>query len=108
MYFYNPTKRQIIKIAPGILGRTFWGDRLMLAFVDLDAYAVLSNHSHPHEQGGIMISGEMELTIAGESRTIRPGDMYIIPGGTEHSARVGSQPVQVLDIFTPAREDLKY
>lgn len=108
MYFIDPKHRETIDIAPGIRGRTYWGSMLMLALVDLDAHAELPNHSHPHEQGGIVISGELELTIEGETQIVHPGEMYLIPGGTEHSARVGPRPVQVLDIFSPAREDLKY
>jgi hypothetical protein len=36
------------------------------------------------------------------------GDINIIPGGVEQSATIGSRPAQLLDIFAPAREDLKY
>ena len=108
MYFYDPKSRESKDIAAGIHVRTFWGSNLMMAVVDLDANAVLPQHTHPHEQGGIVISGEVELTIDRETRKLSPGDIYIIPGGVEHSASTGSQPAQLLDIFAPAREDLKY
>ncbi len=32
---------------------------------------------------------------------------YQIPGGIEHSARVGSEGCRVLDIFQPVREDYR-
>jgi quercetin dioxygenase-like cupin family protein len=67
MFFYDPRQRESIEITAGIRGRTFWGDKLMLVVVDLEANSVLPNHSHPHEQGGFVIKGEMELTIAGET-----------------------------------------
>lgn len=97
-----------MQIVPGIRARTFWGDNLMLVVVEIDAHAVLPTHSHPHEQGGLLVKGELELTIGGEKRMLTPGDVYLIPGGVEHSAIAGSEPVQVLDIFTPPREDMKY
>lgn len=108
MFFYDPSTRESIELTKGIHGRTFWGNKLLLAVVDLEENSILPNHSHPHEQGGIVIKGELELTIAGEAKTLVPGDIYIIPGGIEHSARVRSQPAQVVDIFTPVREDLQY
>ena len=108
MYFYKSNDRESKGIVSGIRVRTFWSDHLMLAVVDMDAHAELPIHSHPHEQGGIVIEGEFEMTIDGEMRKMLPGDVYLIPGGVEHSARVGPAPVQLLDIFTPAREDMKY
>ncbi len=108
MYFYHPSGRQTKLLSPGINARTFWGENILLAVVDLDAHAVLANHSHPHEQGGIVIAGEMDMTIGGETQRVKPGDVYIIPGNVEHGAVVGDQPVKVLDIFSPVRESYQY
>lgn len=108
MYFYDPQNRQTIDLVSGIHARTFWGDKLMLVVVDIDAGAVLPRHSHPNEQAGIVIKGELEFTIGEEKRLLKAGDVYLIPGGVEHSAAAGSEDVQVLDIFTPVREDLQY
>ena len=41
-------------------------------------------------------------------RTIKPGDMYVIPGNVEHYARSEGAPAKILDIFSPVREDFKY
>ncbi len=106
--FKDPESRSIKDLLPGVHARTFWGERMLLALVDLDANAVIPEHSHPHEQGGIVIQGEPEFTIAGEVRKLKPGDMYVIPGGVGHSVIVGPQPAQVLDIFSPVREEYKY
>ncbi len=108
MYFHDPSKRKAIQIVPGFQGRTFWGENLMLVVVTIDAMASLPEHSHPHEQAGLVVKGELELTIGGESKLLAPGDVYMIPSGVRHSAVAGSEPVQVLDIFTPTRDDLKY
>jgi quercetin dioxygenase-like cupin family protein len=108
MSFYNINDREKIELVQGINARTFWGENILLAVVDLDPNADLPNHSHPHEQGGIVIDGQLELTIAGETRLLEPGDVYIIPGGVEHSARTGSGPTRVMDVFSPVREEYKY
>jgi quercetin dioxygenase-like cupin family protein len=108
MFFYNPKDRETKQLLPGILARTFWGSNLMLAVIDLEANALLPNHSHPHEQGGIVLEGELEFTVGGEAKLLHPGDLYIIPGGMEHSVRVGPTPSRVMDIFSPVREEFKY
>jgi quercetin dioxygenase-like cupin family protein len=106
--FYDPENRASKDLLPGVHARTFWGEQVLLALVDLDANAVIPNHSHPHEQGGIVIKGEPEFTIAGEVKKLKPGDMYVIPGGVGHSVIVGPEPAQVLDIYSPVREEYKY
>ena len=80
----------------------------MLAVVDLDANAIIPEHSHPHEQGGLVLEGTMAFTIAGETRQVKPGDLYIIPGGVSHGVQVGQRPARVMDIFSPVREEYQY
>lgn len=107
MYYFSAEKKFPIDITPDIHARSFWGENLMLVIVDLDANSILPPHSHPHEQAGYILKGNVEFTINGEHKYLGPGDMYFIPGNIEHSAKAGSNPVQLIDIFTPVREDLK-
>jgi quercetin dioxygenase-like cupin family protein len=81
---------------------------MLLSIADLAPNAVMPVHSHPHEQAGTVISGELELTIGEETRTIVVGDTFIIPGGVEHSAKTGDAPARVMDVFSPVREDYQY
>jgi quercetin dioxygenase-like cupin family protein len=107
-HFCDLENREAKEVAPGVQIRTFWGNEMLLSMVDFAANAVVPAHSHPHEQAGTGISGEFELTIGGESRWIRQGDTYIIPGGVEHSGRTGDTPARALDVFSPVREDYQY
>ena len=107
-YFFDSAARTAKELLPGIRARTFWGERMLLSLVDLAARATIPPHSHPHEQVGIVMQGEMELTIAGETRLVRVGDVYVIPGGVEHSVRMGEAPCQVAETFAPAREEYKF
>jgi quercetin dioxygenase-like cupin family protein len=107
-YYHNPENRQFKELAPGVRARTFWGENLMLAVVEFDANASVPPHKHPHEQAGTVLTGEIVFVIDGESKTLSAGDLYLIPSEVEHSARAGDAPVQVLDIFTPVRQDLTY
>ena len=107
-YFKQSEGRDFLELAAGARTRTFWGENMLLSLVTIDANSEVPRHTHPHEQAGIVVQGEMEMGIADEVKTLRPGDMYIIPGGVEHYAKCGDTPVLALDVFSPVREEFKY
>jgi quercetin dioxygenase-like cupin family protein len=53
------------------------------------ANASYPDHTHATETAHIILSGEMTLTIAGKSRTYRPGERCDVPAAAVHSARMG-------------------
>ena len=63
MYYYNPDEREAKELVPGINARTFWAEKMLAAVVDLDPNVLLPRHSHPHEQMGIVIEGQIELRV---------------------------------------------
>jgi quercetin dioxygenase-like cupin family protein len=68
-----------------------------IVFMDIAPIGVVSAHAHG-EQWGIVVEGEMELTVGGVTHRYRPGDSYHIPAGVEHQARFLSR-VRVIDVF---------
>ena len=106
--FCDLENREAKEVIPGVRIRTFWGEKMLLSVADLDANTFMPFHSHAHEQATVVISGELELTVGGVARWIKPGDVSIIPGGVEHAARTGDTPARVLDVFSPVREDYQY
>ena len=107
-YFKDARSRDSMQLVEGARTRTFWGERITLSMVEIDANSEVPKHTHPHEQAGILIEGELEMGIGGEVKVLKPGDMYIIPGDVEHYARCGDTPALALDIFSPVREEFKY
>ena len=105
MPFVDWNECPAIQLGPGVRIRTPHGERIMLSLVEIDEGAVVPPHMHPHEQAGVVLEGELELTIAGSARSLKQGEAYIIPGGTEHSARSVGGPCKALDVFSPIRED---
>jgi len=93
------------ELGPGVRIRTPYGERIMLSLVEIEEGAVVPSHSHPHEQAGIVLEGQLELTIGGERKVLKMGEAYIIAGGAEHSARSIGGPCRALDVFSPVRED---
>ena len=108
MPYFDLSQQPTRELRPGVRITTAWGDEIMLSFVHFDrADALVPTHRHPHEQAGMGLEGEFELTIGDESRIIGKGDSYCIPGNTPHSARSVNGPARALDIFHPVREDYK-
>ncbi len=63
-------------------------------------------HKHPHEQVGYVVSGELEITIAGVAHRCKSGDSYVILGNVEHEALFVVEST-VIDCFSPPREDYR-
>jgi len=95
------------RIFPGVDIYTTAGDSMMLSLVEMQPHAVVEEHSHPHEQMGLMLEGTAEFIIGGERRTISVGGMWRIPGGVVHKVIAGDAPVRALDVFHPVREDYR-
>lgn len=93
------------EVVPGCRLRTPYGENLMLSYLEMDAGAEIPLHNHPHEQGGILLKGRLELTIGDESRICEEGAMFLIPPDTPHRAVAIDGPVVVMDVFSPIRED---
>jgi quercetin dioxygenase-like cupin family protein len=68
-----------------------------VVFFDIEPIGEVTEHSHG-AQWGIVIEGEIELTISGNTKTYKKGDSYYIPDGAVHSAVFKSR-TWVLDFF---------
>jgi unsaturated pyranuronate lyase len=93
------------RLLEGILARTVHGARLSLAVVDLAPDLPMPEHRHPQEQLGVVVRGELTLTIAGDTLVRQPGDLWVIPGDVPHSVHVGPEGCTVVEAFSPPRAD---
>jgi quercetin dioxygenase-like cupin family protein len=105
MPFIDIDKIPPVEISPGVRVRTPYLNNLMLSYLEMDADSVVPLHKHPHEQGGVLLRGRLELTIGDEVRVVEPGSLFLIPANVPHKARPVGGPVVVLDVFSPVRED---
>lgn len=86
----------------GVRGWLLQGGGQQAVFFEIEPIGEIPMHTHG-AQFGIMLEGEMSLTIGGETRLYRRGDTYVIPAGAEHGAVFHSR-VRVIDFFDePAR-----
>lgn len=82
---------------PGIQVRLLRGPTACAIFVEALKDSEVPVHSHG-AQWGIVVDGEMDLTIGGATRTYRRGDEYMIPAGTPHGAKLRAG-TRVIDFF---------
>lgn len=107
MGFNDVENREWQELVPGVRVRTFWGEKMLVAHVEVDEKAVVPRHSHPHEQSGFVISGELAFTIGDETCIVKAGESYIIPGNVAHEAE-GLKASQLFEIFCPVREEYMF
>jgi unsaturated pyranuronate lyase len=105
MPFFDVADIPPFEILPGARTRAPFGKHLMLSYLELEPGAVIPMHQHPHEQGGIVLKGKVELTIGKEVRIVGEGSLYIIPPNIPHKAVAVGGSAIVLDVFSPVRED---
>jgi quercetin dioxygenase-like cupin family protein len=82
-----------------------YGGKLMAVQFTFDAGVTSAWHSHPHEQIGYVISGEIDLVMDGHGTTrLAAGASYYVPPDVKHNIKT-HKPSVLLDCFTPIRED---
>ncbi len=90
---------------PGITMWPMVGNAMMFMYVKLEPGTILPNHHHRNEQSGAVLEGDLTFTIGSETKTLRPGDAYLIPADVSHGAVAGPAGCLVVDIFCPPRTD---
>ena len=95
------------ELAAGVTMRPLFGEGAMLNLLEFEPGRSVPEHSHPHEQLGIVLEGTLVLAIDGVEHRLGPGHAYQIPGDTRHAARPAEGGCRVLDVFQPVRDDYR-
>ncbi len=106
MTFYNVQAIAPQSPAEGVEMRIIAGQNMTVVFFSLAPGATVPEHAHPHEQIGTVLKGSIELTIGGEKKVVSAGEAYHIPGDVVHSGNNQNAPAEIIEIFSPARDDL--
>lgn len=102
---WKPQELPPVTLCPGVTAKIASGEKIMFSLVTLEPEAVVPEHAHPHEQMGILLSGTMELVIAGKRRLLAENEIYLVPGGVPHAALAGPRGAVALDAFSPPRKE---
>src|SRR4051812_4653947 len=92
-------------VSDGVRRQIVAGERLMMCRLQMAPHTVTPVHSHPHEQMTIIERGRVRFTVDGVDRIVSAGDILHFPSNLRHGATMLEEPVVLIDIFTPIRED---
>ena len=95
-----------VQLLDGLEFRPVLGEHTMVNFVRFAPHTEAPRHSHREEQIVVVLEGEFEFEIDGEVRTMRPGDVAVVPPWVAHGARTSDGPCYEVDVFNPPRETL--
>jgi len=94
------------EFVPGLTFRPVLGHRSMANFVSFEPGAEAPRHVHEEEQIVIVLEGEMTFDLDGDVRTMRPGDVAVIPAWVPHGAWTTDTSCLEVDVFCPPRKSL--
>ncbi len=63
------------------------GEHFQILYMEFEKEAIIEEHSH-ESQWGVVLEGQIDLTIDGKELVFRKGDRYFIPKGVQHSAKI--------------------
>ena len=96
---------ELQRIWDGVAARAVHGERLTLALVELDPNSVVPEHTHDHEQLGLVLQGRVTFRVGDDTRELGPGGTWQIASNVPHEVQAGPDGAVVVDAFAPARDD---
>jgi quercetin dioxygenase-like cupin family protein len=106
--FYNfPKDFKKLKLASGWSAHTVWGNNITFSLVTAEPNSEFSVQSHQHEHMGLILVGELEVTIGDKTKRLTKGDVYLVPSNIPHVGRTHEDKVIILDAFSAIQEDNK-
>jgi quercetin dioxygenase-like cupin family protein len=105
--YVNVDSLQPVEFVPGLGFRPVLGQRAMTNFVSFGPGAVAPRHVHEEEQIVIILDGQLVFDLDGDVRTMRKGDVAVIPAWVPHGAWTTEDTFcEEVDVFCPPRESL--
>ena len=95
-----------VTFAEGLTFRPVLGDGVLVNHVYFDPHTEAPTHAHEEEQIVVVLDGEFDFWIGDQTRTLRKGDMVVIPAWVPHGARTNDSSCLEIDIFCPPRRQL--
>ncbi|MGD8229222.1 MAG: cupin domain-containing protein [Desulfobacteraceae bacterium] len=98
MAFWDLAALELEPFRPGIMSKAELGETLIMACMEIGAGLEDTGHTHPFDQCGIVLSGEIEMFIGEDRKRLRSDQVYFIPAGQSHGWKTFGEAVRVLDI----------
>src|ERR1700688_1667477 len=76
------------------------GREAVIANVEIAPGGSVGRHTHPGDEISYVVSGEGEILMEGKPPLkIKPGDGFVVPGGTKHDAHNTEQPLKLIAVY---------
>jgi quercetin dioxygenase-like cupin family protein len=95
-----------VEFLPGLGFRPVLGQKAMTNFVSFEPGATAPRHVHEEEQIVIVLDGEFTFDLDGDVRTMRKGDVAVVPSWVPHGAWTTDSHCLEVDVFAPPRSSL--
>jgi quercetin dioxygenase-like cupin family protein len=95
-----------VEFVPGLGFQPVLGENTMVNFVSFAEHTEAPVHVHEEEQIVIVLDGEFEFELDGDTRTMKRGDVAVIPPWVPHGARTHDTTCREVDVFNPPRKTL--
>jgi quercetin dioxygenase-like cupin family protein len=95
-----------VELVPGLEFRPVLGEDTMVNFVRFGPHTEAPHHAHHEEQIVIVLEGEFEFELDGDVRTVRPGEVVVVPSWVPHGAHTDDTSCLEVDVFNPPRQTL--
>ena len=95
-----------VEFLPGLGFRPVLGQRGMANFVSFEPGTEAPRHVHEEEQIVIVLEGELTFDLDGDVRTMRRGDVAVVPSWVPHAAWTTDSRCLEIDVFCPPRQSL--
>jgi quercetin dioxygenase-like cupin family protein len=95
-----------VEFVPGLGFRPVVGQRAMTNFVSFQPRTTAPRHVHEEEQIVIVLEGELTFDLDGDVRTMRKGDVAVVPSWVPHAAWTTDSRCLEIDVFCPPRRSL--
>ena len=95
-----------VEFVPGLEFRPVLGEKTMTNFARFAPHTEAPVHVHEEEQIVIVLDGEIEFELDGDVRTMRRGDVAVVPSWVPHGARTLDSGCYEVDVFNPPRRTL--
>ena len=104
--YVNVDAMTAVEFLPGLAFRPVLGQQAMANFVRFEPGAQAPRHVHSEEQLVIVLEGELIFDLDGDVRTMRKGDVAVIPAWVPHGAWTTDSHCVEIDVFSPPRQSL--
>ena len=103
----NKSSVNALEALPGIFRKTLiYNDDMMLCHFLLKENSNVPLHSHKEHQIGYVIKGKLQFITENDEFLAEEGDSYVFGSNEKHGAKI-LEDSEVIDVFSPSREDYK-